>query len=178
MIAWDWRKSWNQKEQLGVKIKIVDHFDIPIWITLSKEYDKYVQEIVSDITEWYDGNETSLSFYDYMNSKINKKEAFMAVDENSNCCGIVSVSKTNNRITFFAVSHKCDFEKTGKFLLVHALSMLDKGERITANVIKSNAEQIRREYTLLLQHGFDYVFDGFENGVPVNCMETKPILAE
>ena len=87
-------------EDLIVRIKSVGLSDIFVWTALSNEYDIYVKEIVSDITEWYEGNETSTSFNDYMKAKIHQNEAFMATGANGTCCGIVAISKTNNRITY------------------------------------------------------------------------------
>lgn len=157
-----------------MKIKSVCLSDIPTWILLSKEYDCYVQEIVSDLTEWYDGSDTSLSFDKYMESKINQGEAFMAINESDDCCGIIAFSKTNNRITFFAVSHKYDFYSIGELLFDCVLSQLNKNTNIKINVIKSNAEQVQNERTLLSKYGFIYSSDDFENGVPVSCMERSP----
>ncbi|MCL2409409.1 MAG: hypothetical protein FWC96_07325 [Oscillospiraceae bacterium] len=131
-----------------MEIKTVSLSDIPVWILLSKEYDSYVQEIVPNLTEWYEGNETSPSYDSYMRSKISKNEAFMATGKNSMCYGIVAISKTNNNITFFAISHKSDFYKVGGFLLEHVLSMLNTKAAIKTNIIKSNAEQIQKQHTL------------------------------
>ena len=88
-----------------MKIRLVNHNDIPKWWALSREYDCYVKEIVSDLTEWYDGNDTSPAFDAYIQSKIKKSEAFIAVDALDNCLGIIAVSVNNNRITFFGISH-------------------------------------------------------------------------
>lgn len=153
-----------------MEIKTVCLSDIQNWILLSKEYDNYVEEIVSDLTEWYEGNDTSLSFDNYMKAKISKGEAFMAID-NDNCCGIIAISKTNNRITFFAISHKYEFFQTGNLLLHHALSQLNENADIEINVIKSDAEHIQKEYILLNQFDFVFSSDTLENGVPVNCLK-------
>ena len=160
--------------RINVKIKVAGLSDISAWIALSKEYDKYVQEIVSDIAEWYEGNETSIPFKDYMKAKIHQNEAFMVVDGDDICCGIIAISKTNNRITFFAVSHRCDFTEVGKVLIDHALSELNISEYITTNIIKSNAEQIQKQCMLFNQYDFAFSLDSIENGVPVNCLKRNP----
>ena len=157
-----------------LKIRSVCFPDIPAWILLSKEYDNYVLEIVPDLIEWYEGSNTLISFDKYMQTKINQKEAYMAINENDNCCGIIALSKTNNRITFFGVSHKYDFYLIGELLLAYALSQLNVNSNITINIIKSNAEQIQKEYTLLNKFNFIYLFDDIENGVPVKVMELNP----
>lgn len=157
-----------------MKIKTVDYSDIPHWVSLSKEYDVYIQEIVPNLTEWYEGNGTSsISFEDYMDSKISKGEAFMALGEDNSCRGIVAVSIANNRITFFGISHKYDFYEVGDFLLTHALSKLDISANITTNIVKSNAEPFQKEHALFNKYNFAYLYDGLENGVPVSCMERR-----
>ena len=157
-----------------VEIKIVCLSDIPNWILLSKEYDSYVQEIVPNLTEWYEGSETSISFDMYMKAKISKNEAFMATDESGAYCGIVAISKNNNNITFFGISHKFDFYEIGGFLLEHVLPLLNTKAIIKTNVIKSNAEQIQKQHVLLSNYGFVFSHDDLENGVPVSCMKRCP----
>ena len=154
-------------------IKNVCFSDISDWILLSKEYDKYVQETVSNLTEWYNGSDASISFDNYMKSKIRQNEAFMAANENGICCGIIAISKRSNNITFFGVSHKYDLYSTGELLLDYALSQLNTNISIRINEIKSNAEQIQKVYTILNKFDFVYLCDELENGVPVNCMERK-----
>jgi len=156
-------------------IKTIGLSGIPDWISLSKEYDKYVLEIAPDLTGWYDGGENSVSFEGYMLAKINKDEAFMAASEYGDCRGIVAISRTNNNITFFGISHNHDFHSTGDLLLRHALSQLDLDRSIKINILKSDAEHIQKEYRLLSEYGFAYISDGLEKGVPVKCMERKPI---
>ena len=153
-----------------MEIRTINSSDIPAWITLSKEYDRYVQEIVPDLTEWYEGNETSLPFKKYMQAKIDKNEAFMASDDNSVCCGAIAVSKSNNNISFFAISHKYDFLSVGNILLEHALYVLNTEAIIKVNIIKNNADHIQKQHTLFSRYGFVYSHDDLENGVPVRCM--------
>ena len=158
-----------------MKIKMMCLSDIPAWVLLSKEYDRYVQEIVSDLTEWYEGNESSLPFDKYMESKINKSEAQMVINENGDCCGAIAVSKASNNITFFAISHMLDFEQTGNLLLDCALSTLNSKANIKTNLIKSNAEHIQKQLALLNKYGFVYSHDDLENGVPVSCLEKRTV---
>jgi hypothetical protein len=158
-----------------MEIKTICLSDIPAWIALSKEYDKYVKEIVPDLIEWYEGNETSLSYEKYMQAKISKNEAFMATDESGACCGIIAISRNNNNITFFGISHKSDFYQIGNLLLDHALPMLNTKAIIKTNIIKSNAGQIQKQHTLLSKYGFVFSHDDLENGVPVSCMERRTV---
>jgi RimJ/RimL family protein N-acetyltransferase len=158
-----------------VKTRLVDNTDIPKWMALSQEYDCYVRELVTDLTEWYDGNETSIAFGDYMDSKINKQEAFMAVDATDGCLGIIAVSKSNNRITFFAVSHKADFQTAGNELLKYALKSIDNSKPISINQITSTSPHIQKHRDLYNDFGFIYSCDSVENGVPVNTFIKAPM---
>ena len=80
-----------------MKIRLVTEADITKWQTLSAEYDSYVKESVQDLSEWYCGNDNSPEFTSYMQSKILQKEAYIAVDSNDSCLGIISFSKKNER---------------------------------------------------------------------------------
>lgn len=151
-------------------LRPVQRTDIPIWCQLSHEYDPYVIELVSDLSHWYDGNESDTSFIAYMESKIKKEEAFMAVNTAGEPFGIIAFSRINNRITFIGVFHNRDFFNTGKVLLDYAMLQLDKKSPISINVIKSKAEHIKKEMQLIKQYGFQYSNDELENGVPVEKM--------
>ena len=157
-----------------MNIKNASISDVPTRVSLSKEYDKYVLQLVPTLAEWYDGNEVSTPFDAYMRAKIGKGEAFIAVDEDDNCCGIVAISKSNNAITFFAVSHKCAFERTGDSLLDCALSRLNPYKTTTANIIKSAAKHIEKQRALFHKYDFIFCADSVENGVPVSCLQRLP----
>ena len=159
----------------NIKIKPVTQEDIPIWIALSHEYDDYVRELVSDLTEWYEGNESDLAFTDYMNAKIQKHEAFMATDNNKKkCLGIIAFSRTYNRITFFGISHSQDYNLVGEILMSYALNQLNTKLEITINIIKSTSQYIERERKLIEKYGFIYISSELENGVPVDKMMKQP----
>ncbi|MHB1484125.1 MAG: hypothetical protein ACYCYI_05630 [Saccharofermentanales bacterium] len=155
-----------------ITTRIITESDIPIWIKLSHEYDQYVKEMTSDLSHWYDGNETDIAFADYMKAKIRKKEAVIVLKDDV-CAGIVAYSKSNNRITFFAVSHSFNFESIGIELLEYALKELDENKSITINVIKSKADIIEKHRKLLCEYLFFYIANDFENGVPVDKFERK-----
>ena len=157
------------------QVRIVTSSDIPAWIALSREYDQYVMEIAQDLTEWYEGSKTSMSFKDYMNAKISQKEAFIAFDqEKQDCLGIIAISIKNNRITFFAISHSCNFAQVGEQLLLHGLNKLNTNAKITINIIKSEAKQIQNQRNLFKEYGFSKLSDGLENGVSVDVMVRIP----
>jgi|LSQX01.1.fsa_nt_gb hypothetical protein len=154
-----------------IYIKPVISDDIPIWIALSHQYDAYASELVPDLSVWYEGDENSMAFTDYMIAKIKKNEVFMAIDEQSDIClGITAFSKTNNRITFFAVSHEVEFNNVGNMLIKHVLSRLDSTREVTVNILKSNAPHIIKEKELFGSFGFSIIGSQLENGVPVYIM--------
>lgn len=153
----------------NILLKVIEANDIPQWLKLSSEFDLYIKELVGSLSQWYDGNEKDIAFSDYMNSKIAKKEAIMAVERaNTDCLGIIAFSRNNNRITFFAVSHKAHFESVSKLLIDYALSHLDMNKRINVNVIMSDAEILCKEREVLSNYGFIYNNSELENGVPVD----------
>lgn len=148
---------------------VVEVKDIPQWLKLSHEFDLYIKELVRSLSQWYNGNENDIEFSEYMNSKIAKKEAIMAVErDNTDCLGIIAFSRNNNRITFFGVSHKAHFESVSKLLIDYALSHLDTNKQITVNVIKSDAEMLYKERKVFSDYGFIYSNSELENGVPVD----------
>lgn len=152
-----------------ILLKVVETNNIPQWLMLSHEFDLYINELVGNLTQWYQGNEKDIAFLDYMNAKITKKEAIMAIDNtNTGCLGIIAFSKTYNRITFFAVSHNADFESVSKMLIDYALSQLDTYKQITVNVIKSDAEILCKERKVFSNYGFVLSNSELENGVPVD----------
>ena len=157
-----------------MQIKTIGHEDSLTWMSLSKEYDDYVREASPDLTEWYDGNDVSPSFEDYRKSKISKKEALMAVNDDGDCCGIIAISRNNNNITFFGVFHKYDVMIVGDYLLSHAISELDASKIIKITEIKSQSEQIQKHNALFTKFGFTYQGDVMESGVSVKCMARIP----
>lgn len=71
-------------------------------------------------------------FHDYMQAKISKFEALMALDYISGqCMGIIGFSKNYNRITWFGVFEKYRNKGVGTKLLECALNQLDRNKEIT-----------------------------------------------
>jgi hypothetical protein len=156
-----------------MEIRLLSFEDIEKWVNLSSEYDHYVKELVPDLTEWYKGNKEEPSFDFYMESKIKQKEAFMAIDDFDNCLGIVAISKKNNRITFFAISHSSDIDIVGNLLLKHVIKLLDKNKEITINLITSICDWIKKCKDIILENSFIQKEDSLENGVSVNTFGMK-----
>ena len=72
------------------------------------------------------------SFLSYMDSKITKHEALIAVDRMSNeCLGIIGFSRTNNRISWFAVTEQYRNKGIGTRLLNMSLRQLNTSLNIT-----------------------------------------------
>jgi len=157
-----------------MKIRIVTDVDIPQWLKLSSEHDCYVYESVQDLSEWYDGNENSISFSSYMKSKILQQEAFMSVDRNDVCLGIISFSKKSNNITFFGISRQADFRVTANALFQCAFEFLDTSRPIFINEIISTSEWMNLYYNLYHELGFVFFGNSTENGVPVRTLVKTP----
>ena len=151
-----------------MKIRLMEYADIPKWVALSREFDHYVLELVPDLSEWYNGNEAEVSFEAYMNAKIAKQEAFMAVDTQEDCSGVIAFSRNSNNITFFGVSHRADMQTAGHALLTYALAQLDSSKPVSANIMASAAPHIQAWRELYLVCGFLKSHDSTECGVPVN----------
>lgn len=159
----------------NIKIKTITAEDIPRWIDLAKEHDAYVNDLVSDLTQWYEENGSDIAFADYMKAKIKQNEAFMATDtDNIGCYGVVAFSRKHNRITFFGVAHNQDYYLIGELLMSWALNQLNCNKEITINVIKSTAQQIEKEREFIKKCGFVYISTEWENGVPVDKMMKQP----
>ena len=105
-------------------IRWVTNEDKSVWIKLA-----------STVAELFNSPNmaTDKSFYDYMDSKINKFEALAAMDRMSDTClGIIGFSRTNNRISWFAVEPDQRGKGIGKRLLNTALRHLDNTKDVTA----------------------------------------------
>ena len=157
-----------------MQVRSINENDIPKWQALSAEYDCYVKELVADLIEWYDGNDTSLDFISYMKAKISQGEAFMAVDSGDKCLGVIAFSKKNNRITFFGVAHSSDFQIVGNALFKNVLKQLNNSKSMYINEISSTSEWIQLHKKLYCTWGFCFHGNNIENGVPVKTFEKAP----
>jgi predicted GNAT family N-acyltransferase len=150
-------------------IRAVTMDDRQAWLALAHESDEIIGKLIPDIATFYEG------FDDYMDAKIRQNEAFMAEDRISKRCqGIVGFSKKNNRITYLGVSNNNAFQKIGSKLMAVALNQLDNSREISVNVLKSDADPIKKERNLYESLGFtEYDNTIFEAGVPA-CMMKRP----
>lgn len=97
--------------------------DKPEWVLLAKN----VAHIFGNINM-----PTDIDFHEYMDGKLSKYEALIAVNRVTNeCLGIIGFSRTYNRITWFGVFDKHRGKGIGFKLLKCALNQLDCSKEIT-----------------------------------------------
>ena len=107
-------------------------------------------------------------FHDYMNSKISKYEALIAVDRMSEkCLGVVGFSRKYNRITWFGVFEQYRNRGIGKRLLSTALRQLDNEKAITVETYRDNYTEGLPARTVYHKMGFvnvdNTIFDHLGN---------------
>ncbi len=145
--------------------------DKKAWLKLSQEYDKYILELTSDLALWYDGYD---GFNKYMDLKIKKNNVVIALDRMSNHCnGVIAFSKTHNRITFFAVSEKADFDKTSDKLLTVALRQLNTNKDITVQFPIGICTIFRKIISAFENKGFKVINDCMMAGVKAHHLIRK-----
>jgi Diadenosine tetraphosphate (Ap4A) hydrolase and other HIT family hydrolases len=107
-------------------IRWANENDFPAWIELATE--------VSPIFQHPDNMGADPEFVAYIKSKTSKYEALTAVDYMSgNNMGFIGFSRTNNRISWFAVFEKYRGKGVGTRLLKTALRQLDHTKPITVD---------------------------------------------
>lgn len=105
-------------------IRWVNEKDLPSWYALASE--------VSMLFQHPGDMGTAADFKAYAQSKTGKFEALTAVDYRSGrCMGFIGFSRTNNRISWFAVSEQYRGRGAGSRLLKTALRQLDTNKDIT-----------------------------------------------
>lgn len=139
--------------------------DKPAWLALSQEYDKYVCELTSDMALWYDG------FDSYMDTKIRKNEAAIAVDRRTGrCYGVIAFSRDNNRITFFGVSESAAFDETAERLFTVTLRQLNTDAAIAACVLAGAHPVFKKEIAVFERHDFTITGETLEQGVKAHSL--------
>ena len=103
--------------------------DLPAWYALATE--------VSQIFQHPDDMGTDSEFATYIQSKVSKYEALTAVDYMSGKnMGFIGFSRTNNRISWFAVSERYRNKGVGGRLLKTALRQLDTVREISVTTFR------------------------------------------
>jgi hypothetical protein len=145
--------------------------DLEIWSTFAHETsDNIIKELIPDMKVFYEG------FDIYMESKIKKQEAYMAIDIFSkNCVGIIAFSQRHNRITFLGILDRVDYEVVGCKLMDKAFEMLDCTKEISTNVLLGDCEPLRQEKRLFEKYGFVETDNStIEASVPACLMKCYP----
>ncbi|MCL2446622.1 MAG: GNAT family N-acetyltransferase [Oscillospiraceae bacterium] len=146
-------------------IRWITEADLPAWLALSQEYDQYIIELV-DMDTWYDGFEV------YMARKIAQREALIAFEQDITL-GAIAISRSGNRITFYAMSHIAEPCAT-QALFDTALAELDTARMITVNTPNSTHQHALNQKRFFEENGF--VANGIviENGCPMIEMRRQP----
>lgn len=123
---------------------------------------------------------TDKDFIEYMDGKLSKFEALIAVDRmSSNCLGIIGFSRTYNRITWFGVFEQYRGKGIGTRLLSTALRQLDNTREITVETYRKDYSAgipARAVYHKLgFQEVDDTIFDHLGNTI---CKMVIPPEAE
>lgn len=104
--------------------------DIPAWIRLA-----------DDVASVFRAPEMARDpeFLAYIQSKISKNEALIAIDmSTSSCLGIIGFSRTHNRISWFGVYEIQRGKGVGSKLLRIALDELDRSKEISVETFRSD----------------------------------------
>lgn len=111
---------------------------------------------------------TDKDFLEYVDAKLSKFEALIAIDRMSNrCLGIIGFSRTNNRITWFGVFEQYRNKGIGTRLLKTALRQLDNTKEITVETFCDDYAVGLPARAVYHKAGFvdvdDPIFDHFGN---------------
>ena len=106
--------------------------------------------------------------------KIEQHEAFLAVDEaNGTCFGAIALSRSHNRITFFAISPKADHARTAEGLLEIALQQLDSSADIAINLPVNDHGHLCLDQQFFISNRFDTINETVADGCPMVEMIRK-----
>lgn len=107
---------------MSMNIIVAKENIIPQWNELAREVEPIFQGQMAD----------TIGFQDFMRKKIEQEEAFIVCSEiNNSLMGLITVSRQNNRISWFAVSEQYRNKGIGTVLLTYALNQLDRTKDIT-----------------------------------------------
>ncbi len=134
-------------ESLSMLIRWANENDLPAWCALATE--------VSPIFQHPADMGTDPEFISYTRSKVNNYEVLAAVDYMSgNKMGFIGFSRTNNHISWFAVSGQYRGKGAGERLLKTALRQLDTNKDITVITFLDGYSQGVAARTLYKKYGF------------------------
>ena len=151
-------------------IRCTTENDLPAWYALATE--------VSAIFGYPADMGAASDFVSYAQSKISKYEALTAVDYMSgNRMGFIGFSRTNNRISWFAVSEIYRGKGVGGRLLKTALRQLDTNKDITVVTFCDDYPQGAAARALYKKYGFILEKPTTHDGLP-RCEMTRPASTE
>ena len=151
-------------------IRWVTENDFPAWYSLATE--------VSAIFQHPADMGADPEFMSYVQSKMEKYEALTAVDYMSGKnMGFIGFSRTNNRISWFAVSEQYRGKGAGDRLLKTALRQLDTNKDITVNTFCEDYPQGAAARALYKKYGFTIEKPFIHDGLP-RCEMMRPASSE
>jgi GNAT superfamily N-acetyltransferase len=139
---------------------------IPAWVELSREVELLFEGAMAE----------DKGFHEFMHRKIAQQDAFIVRDEaNSNeLMGLIAVSRTNNAISWFAVSEKHKRKGIGSRLLENAIKELDNTNEISVVTFREDNQQGIPARKLYKKFGFrDFDTGIFHKGKP-RCIMKRP----
>jgi diadenosine tetraphosphate (Ap4A) HIT family hydrolase/GNAT superfamily N-acetyltransferase len=156
------------REGRKMLIRPANESDKDSWIKLAKD--------VAHIFR-HPGMPEDKNFHEYIEAKLSKHEALIAVDRmTNNCLGIIGFSRTHNRITWFGVFERYRGKGVGAKLLKYALNQLDCSKEITVETYREDYKPGLAARSLYHKNGFvevgNNLFDPFGN--PICKMTIKP----
>jgi len=151
-------------------IGLANESDLPAWYALATE--------VSRLFEHPADMGADPEFISYAKSKVGKYEALTAVDYMSGKnMGFIGFSRTNNRISWFAVSKQYRGKSAGERLLKTALRQLDANKDIIVNTFCADYPQGAAARALYRKHGFTEEKPIIHDGLP-RCELKRPASTE
>lgn len=151
-------------------IRWVNKYDIPAWCALATE--------VSPIFQHPADMGAAKEFIFYTQDKTSKYEALTAVDYISGeNMGFIGFSRTNNRISWFAVSEQYRGKGVGSRLLKTALRHLNTNKDITVVTFRENYQPGMAARSTYQKFGFIAGKMITYNGLP-RCEMVRPASAE
>ncbi|MBN1411671.1 MAG: GNAT family N-acetyltransferase [Spirochaetales bacterium] len=134
-------------------IKAVNNKYIHQWLELAKELEPVFQAPMAGVP----------SFREFIQSKIENQEAFMALDrkEALSLMGIIAFSRKSNRISWFGVFGKYRGKGAGSKLLECALSHLDFTRDIEVITFRENNPDSLPALAIYKKYGFEVVDENY-----------------
>ena len=163
---------YYQLEKQGMEVQRVyigraTEYVISEWLELAREVEPIFQGSMADNVE----------FHAFMRSKINKNEAIVArdIDHSNELMGLITISHSNNRISWFAVNEKYRGKGIGSKLLEYAINELDSKKEIFVTTFRADYEQGKPARHVYNKLGFaDYDTSVFHDGQPRSLMRRLP----